>query len=93
MADCRVERLSGDVSHYHCRGKNRFISARDRWWFIAASNCESSKGLEMRYKLTMTNGYSYWYKHFSADEFCEYIVSMYTTLSSLRPALSRQWLE
>ncbi|XP_063887893.1 transmembrane protein 145-like isoform X2 [Scylla paramamosain] len=69
MADCRVERLEGDVSHYHCRGKNRFISARDRWWFIAASNCESSEGLEMRYKLTMTNGYSYWYKHFSADEF------------------------
>ena len=43
MAECRVERLEGDVSHYHCRGKNHFISARDRWWFIAVSNCESSE--------------------------------------------------
>ena len=30
------------------------------------------QGMEMRYRLTMTNGDSYWYKHFSADEFCEY---------------------
>ncbi|XP_071541132.1 transmembrane protein 145-like isoform X2 [Panulirus ornatus] len=27
------------------------------------------KGLELHYKITMTNGYSFWYKHFSADEF------------------------
>lgn len=43
MADCRIDRLSGDISYYRCKGKNHFISARERWWFIAASNCESKE--------------------------------------------------
>nr|XP_027223701.1 transmembrane protein 145-like [Penaeus vannamei] len=30
---------------------------------------KSDKGLELRYRFTMTNGYDYWHKHFSADEF------------------------
>ncbi|XP_050728872.1 transmembrane protein 145-like isoform X2 [Eriocheir sinensis] len=79
LADCRVENQAGDLSRYVCHGKNHFTSARERWWFIAASNCESTQGLELSYRLTMTNGYSYWYKHFSADEF--YILR--TDLSAL----------
>ncbi|KAK4321562.1 hypothetical protein Pmani_007633 [Petrolisthes manimaculis] len=68
-SECEVVRLPGDHAYYHCKGSRTFRSARERWWFIAISNCESTKGLELKYRLVMTNGYSYWYKHFSADEF------------------------
>ncbi|CAH0699539.1 unnamed protein product [Spodoptera exigua] len=54
-----------------CHNSRRFRSARERWWFIAISNCESNKarwsmiiiptincfqGLDIRYKFLMTNG-------------------------------------
>ena len=39
------------------------------------------QGLEMSYRITMTNGYSYWYKHFSADEFCEYCNDLFHALT------------
>lgn len=68
-SECEVIRLPGDKAYYHCKGSRAFSSVRERWWFIAVSNCESTKGLELHYKITMTNGYSFWYKHFSADEF------------------------
>ncbi|XP_038219824.1 transmembrane protein 145-like [Zerene cesonia] len=54
-----------------CHNSRRFRSARERWWFIAISNCDSPKGLDVRYKFLMTNGPDgdFWHKHFSADEF------------------------
>ncbi|KAK8719339.1 hypothetical protein OTU49_014100 [Cherax quadricarinatus] len=68
-SECEVVRLPGDKAFYHCKGTRSFRSVRERWWFIAVSNCDSDKGLELAYRITMTNGYSYWFKHFSADEF------------------------
>jgi len=34
------------------------------------------QGLSMRYKFLMTNGQpgDYWHEHFSADEFCEWVI-------------------
>ncbi|PNF18018.1 hypothetical protein B7P43_G12644 [Cryptotermes secundus] len=54
-----------------CHDARRFRSARERWWFLAISNCNATKGLNLRYKFLMTNGPpgDYWHEHFSADEF------------------------
>ncbi|RVE54407.1 hypothetical protein evm_000892 [Chilo suppressalis] len=54
-----------------CHNSRRFRSARERWWFIAISNCDSTKGLDVKYKFLMTNGPEgdFWHEHFSADEF------------------------
>ncbi|KAG5900075.1 hypothetical protein JTB14_016047 [Gonioctena quinquepunctata] len=54
-----------------CHNSRRFRSSRERWWFIAISNCNGSKGINIKYKILMTNGPpgDYWHEHFSADEF------------------------
>lgn len=56
-----------------CRNARRFRSSRERWWFLAISNCNGSKGIRIKYKILMTNGPQgdYWHEHFSADEFCK----------------------
>ncbi|CAM1314801.1 TMEM145 (predicted) [Pycnogonum litorale] len=56
--------------YYNCSGNRMFSTARERWWFIALSSCESKKGLKFKYRFEMTNHEnSFWFKHFSADEF------------------------
>ncbi|CAD5117960.1 DgyrCDS6699 [Dimorphilus gyrociliatus] len=65
---CRIEKDNG-VDIYNCSGSRSFKSARERWWFIAVSNCNSKYGLFLEYDITMTNGNGLFSKHFSADEF------------------------
>lgn len=57
-----------------CRSNRTFASTRERWWFIAISNCDSKKGLRLKYRITMTNDQSpgSWIKHFSADQLCKF---------------------
>ncbi|XP_020621574.1 transmembrane protein 145-like [Orbicella faveolata] len=62
----KKEKLS--MTHLDCNGDRRFVSNRERWWYLAISNCDSSKGLFLNYRLEMTNGETFWRKHFSADE-------------------------
>ncbi|ODM91820.1 Transmembrane protein [Orchesella cincta] len=61
-----------------CTAKRNFRSARERWWFITVSSCNNTRGLDVKYKFRMTNGFKgdYWYEHFSADEF--YILPILT---------------
>ncbi|XP_077564970.1 transmembrane protein 145-like isoform X2 [Haemaphysalis longicornis] len=55
---------------YNCSAQRRFKSARERWWFIAVSNCNTTKGLYLNYILKLYNDDdNFWYRHFSADEF------------------------
>ncbi|KAJ7382299.1 hypothetical protein OS493_035880 [Desmophyllum pertusum] len=56
------------VTYLKCYGDRRFVSTRERWWYLAVSNCKSTKGLLLTYRLEMTNGDSFWKRHFSADE-------------------------
>lgn len=54
----------------HCHSAGTFLSARERWWYIAVSNCGSDKGLDLTYRFKMTNGQpgDFWSEHYSADE-------------------------
>lgn len=58
-----------------CHNAGKFFSSRERWWYIAISNCGSDKGLDVTYRFRMTNGEpgDFWHEHFSADEMCEYL--------------------
>ncbi|KAF7490505.1 Transmembrane protein [Sarcoptes scabiei] len=61
---------TNNESWYRCIHHRTFQSHRERWWFIAIDNCGTSKGLYMKYRITMTNSQTNaWLKHFSADEF------------------------
>ncbi|XP_019556690.2 transmembrane protein 145-like [Aedes albopictus] len=53
-----------------CSNHGTFTSSRQRWWYIAISNCGSNRGLDVYYRFKMTNGVpgDFWHEHFSADE-------------------------
>ena len=50
-----------------CSGKLHLQSIHDRLWFFVLSHCNSTKGLDISYELTFTNGYS-WERHLSGEE-------------------------
>lgn len=59
------------VPMIECYGSRAFLSRRERWWFIAVSNCDSLKGLRLKYRIIMTNdNVTSWNRHFSADQLC-----------------------
>ncbi|XP_025018204.1 transmembrane protein 145 isoform X2 [Tetranychus urticae] len=64
------ENTNETTKFYRCSHYRVFQSARERWWFIAVSNCQSKKGLKITYRITMTNDdHNPLLKHFSADQF------------------------
>ncbi|CAH2318809.1 transmembrane 145 isoform X2 [Pelobates cultripes] len=58
----------GETSYLSCNSGRSFRSVRERWWYIALSKC-GGDGLQLEYEMTLTNGKSFWTRHFSADEF------------------------
>lgn len=58
-----------EVEYLQCICIAEFKTSRERWWFLAAANCKSNKGLDLYYNLTLLNNRTEWLKHFSADEY------------------------
>ncbi|XP_044291234.1 transmembrane protein 145 [Varanus komodoensis] len=56
------------VRYLSCASGRSFRSVRERWWYVALSKC-GGDGLELEYEMILTNGKSFWTRHFSADEF------------------------
>ncbi|OAF68060.1 Transmembrane protein [Intoshia linei] len=70
------ETILYNTSYISCSGSRYFVSFRERWWYMAISNCDNPYGISLDYNLVMTNGNpedTLMY-HFSADEF--YILQM-----------------
>ncbi|XP_072464013.1 transmembrane protein 145 isoform X3 [Notamacropus eugenii] len=58
----------GGIGYLSCSSGRSFRSVRERWWYIALSKC-GGDGLQLEYEMVLTNGKSFWTRHFSADEF------------------------
>ncbi|XP_059109472.1 transmembrane protein 145 isoform X1 [Peromyscus eremicus] len=58
----------GGTRYMSCSSGRSFRSVRERWWYIALSKC-GGDGLQLEYEMVLTNGKSFWTRHFSADEF------------------------
>ncbi|KAL7981016.1 hypothetical protein Chor_005250, partial [Crotalus horridus] len=56
------------VRYLSCTSGRSFRSVRERWWYVVLSKC-GGDGLELEYEMILTNGKSFWTRHFSADEF------------------------
>ena len=44
----RTLNRTGAAARISCKGTRNFNTARERWWFVAVSNCNSTKGLQLR---------------------------------------------
>ena len=44
----RTLNRTGAAARISCKGTRNFNTARERWWFVAVSNCNSTKGLRLR---------------------------------------------
>ncbi|XP_054423600.1 transmembrane protein 145 isoform X3 [Pteronotus mesoamericanus] len=64
---CQVVSEEG-TRYLSCSSGRSFRSVRERWWYIALSKC-GGDGLQLEYEMVLTNGKSFWTRHFSADEF------------------------
>ncbi|XP_021964927.1 uncharacterized protein LOC110860177 [Folsomia candida] len=38
-----------------CKNQRMFSSSKDRMWYVSIANCNSSKGLDINYKISMKN--------------------------------------
>ncbi|XP_060222393.1 transmembrane protein 145 isoform X4 [Meriones unguiculatus] len=70
---CQVV-LEDGTRYLSCSSGRSFRSVRERWWYIALSKCGAphspqGEGLQLEYEMVLTNGKSFWTRHFSADEF------------------------
>ncbi|XP_074874860.1 LOW QUALITY PROTEIN: transmembrane protein 145 [Buteo buteo] len=61
--------LEDSVRYLSCASGRSFRSVRERWWYVALSKMRPGDGLELEYEMVLTNGKSFWTRHFSADEF------------------------
>ncbi|XP_067317902.1 transmembrane protein 145-like [Anolis sagrei] len=60
--------MENSERYLSCASGRSFRSVRERWWYVALSKC-GGDGLELDYEMILTNGKSFWTRHFSADEF------------------------
>ncbi|RWS11409.1 transmembrane protein 145-like isoform X1 [Dinothrombium tinctorium] len=57
------------INIFNCSSSRTFRTKRERWWYLAVSNCKSNKGLRLKYSIIMINNQSQFLKHFSADQY------------------------
>ncbi|XP_072427908.1 transmembrane protein 145-like [Chiloscyllium punctatum] len=66
LSGCQLVETNG-INYTDCQRRLNVHSARERWWFLAISNCKGG-GITMEYTITMSNGKTLWRRHFSANQ-------------------------